>query len=176
MTSTFSQPVGEGLSQPSAARMGRRMAALFLLALFLICAQAVRTRPVLQPAFEVATLAGEQRTPLAVPSWRPPADPPAEPAARQAFLDQRALDWPGIATRETADGGCQAYVRVSSQHWVRRPFLPASTQPWQRFFLPAAAFLDDGDPLEAGELREEGLGAEVEVFCNPRPNGWQKPQ
>lgn len=152
-------------------RMNRRMAALFLLALFLICGQALRTRPAQQPAFEVATLAGEQLTPFAVPSWRRPTDPPPELAQRQAFLDERAIIWPGTATREAPGGRCQAYLRASSQHWVRFTPPPGPREPWRRFYLPAAAFLDDdngdGDPLDAGELRQEGPGAEIEVFCPP---------
>lgn len=151
--------------------MDRRMAALFLVALGLIFWQALRTRPALQPAFEIATRAGEQLTPLAVPAWRPPLSPPPELAARRAFLDERALAWPGVAVGDAESRDCQAYLHASSQHWVRRPLTPARRAPWQVLMLPAAAFLDDddgdGDRLDAGELRTEGAGAEVEVFCPP---------
>ena len=54
------------------------MAALFLLALVLIVWQALSTEPAGQPAFEVATKAGERLSPVAVPSWRPPLQLPGE--------------------------------------------------------------------------------------------------
>ena len=149
--------------EPDFLKMERRMAALFLLALILIAWQAMRTEPALQPAFEIATRMGEQLAPMAVPSWRPSLVPPRESEERRAFLESRSVPWPV----PSAAGECRAFVRISSQHWASRPF---SGQPgWYRLVLPAASFLDDddrdGDPLDAGELREAGPGAEVEVFC-----------
>lgn len=154
--------------EPDFLKMERRMAALFLLALILIAWQAMRTEPALQPAFEIATRMGEQLAPLAVPSWRPAPELPADLSARRAFLASRSVPWPLPAT----PAACRAFIRISSQHWAWRPFSRpggAPVSPWQRLVLPVAAFLDDddgnGDPLDDGELRESGPGAEVEVFC-----------
>ncbi len=151
------------------------MAALFLLALALIVWQALRTEPVPQPAFEIATKAGERLAPVAVPSWRPPLDLPSKPPERLALLEDRSLDWQG---RMEGASDCKVFVRLSSVHWVQRPASRSQVQhwlggeprgPWQLRYLPAASFLDDadadGDPLDGGELRVAGPGAEVEVFC-----------
>jgi len=148
------------------------MAALFLLALALIVWQALRTKPVLQPAFEIATKAGERLAPVAVPSWRAPLDPPRSPE-RLAFLASRSLIWPNVE----AAPDCKVFARFSSLHWVQRSASYTQVQSWsglepgpaQRFYFPAASFLDDddgdGDPLDSGELRDAGPGAEVEIFC-----------
>lgn len=153
------------------------MAVLFLLALALIVWQAWRTKPALQPPFEIATEAGERLAPVAVPSWRPPLTLPEAPPERLAVLVDRAVDWPG--KRTAAGQGCRLFVRLSSQHWAvrnasaeelrswSRDALPERS--WTRFYLPAAAFVDDddgdGDRLDAGELESAGPGAEVEAFC-----------
>lgn len=148
------------------------MAALFLLALALILWQALRTEPVPQPDFEIATRTGERLAPVAVPSWRQPLDPPRN-LERLALLSERSLIWPGVEVSPD----CNVFVRFSSLHWVRRPasrlqvyrWLGSEPEPWQLRYLPAASFLDDddadGDPLDSGELREAGPGAEVEIFC-----------
>jgi hypothetical protein len=160
--------------------MDRRMAALFLLALVLIVWQALSTEPAGQPAFEVATKAGERLSPVAVPSWRPPLQLPGEIPERLALLEERSLSWPGAG--ETAgEPGCRVFLRVSSQHWAFRPASETRLQrwlgrearepgkPWQLLHLPVESFLDDddgdGDPLDDGELLETGPGAEVEAFC-----------
>lgn len=156
------------------------MAALFLLAVALIVWQALRTEPAEQPSFEVATTEGEHLAPVAVPSWRPPLQPPQEIPKRLAFLEERALSWPGVGEMER-EPSCRVFVRFSSQHWALRPASPTRFQrwfgrevrepgkPWRRLYLPVESFLDDddgdGDPLDDGELREAGPGAEVEAFC-----------
>jgi hypothetical protein len=164
--------------------MERRMAALFLLALGLIVWQALRTKPVLPPAFEFATKTGEQISPLAVPSWREAPALPGDLSARLAFLQDHAIDWPGVVHARLREAECRVFVRISAQHWAVRPASPALLQrwlgsreevavPWRLSHLAAAAFLDDddgdGDPLDAGELTpagpEAGGGAEVEAFC-----------
>jgi hypothetical protein len=156
------------------------MAALFLLALVLIVWQALSTEPAGQPAFEVATKAGERLSPVAVPSWSPPLQLPREIPERLALLEERSLSWPGVG--ETAgEPDCRVFLRVSSQHWVVRPASETRLQRWlgrearepgklwQLLHLPVESFLDDddgdGDPLDDGELLETGPGAEVEAFC-----------
>lgn len=146
-------------------KMERRMAVLFLLALALIVWQALRTKPVEQPAFEIATNSGERLSPLAVPSWRPPLDPPADLSRRLAFLEEHAVQWPGMEK----GSDCRLFLRISSRHWAARP-VSGMAGPWQLLHLPSGDFLDDddgdGDPLDSGELRESGPGAEAEVFCS----------
>jgi hypothetical protein len=163
--------------------MERRMAALFLLALALIAWQALRTSPVLPPDFEIVTKEGEQLGPMAVPSWHTLPELPRQLPQRLALLEQRALSWP-IGKAESQSSDCQAFVRISAHHWAVRPASPAlaqrwlghrtspapgSTPSWRLLHFPTAAFLDDddldGDPLDDGELRAAGPGAEVEVFC-----------
>lgn len=156
------------------------MAVLFLLALALIVWQALRTKPASQPAFTVATKAGERLSPVAVPSWRPPPRLPQEIPKRLTFLEERSLSWP--KTRKAAtDSGCRVFVRVSSQHWAHRSASPTRIQrwlgrearepakTWQISYLPVGSFLDDddgdGEPLDDGELQETGPGSEVEAFC-----------
>jgi hypothetical protein len=148
-------------------KMERRMAALFVLALALIAWQAVRTKPAWPPAFEIATEAGEQVAPFAVPSWRPPLELPRESPERLALLEERAVKWPGVAGESTS---CRAFVRFSSQHWAETRVERGQGRPaWQLLYLSGDSFLDDddgnGDPLDAGELSEAGPGAQVEVFC-----------
>lgn len=146
------------------------MAVLFLLALFLILWQALRIKPATQPAFEIATKGGEQIAPAAVPSWRSTPDLPRGISERLSYLEERSVHWPAL---ETQASGCEAFVRLSSQHWVRRPAssgqLGDSPEPWRLLYFPVESFLDDddgnGDPLDDGELRLAGPGAEVEVFC-----------
>jgi hypothetical protein len=173
----------------SPLKMERRMAMLFLLALALMVWQALRTKPVLQPDFEIAAKGGEQLAPVAVPSWRPPLAPPRELPERLAFLSRRAVPWPAAAPLgELAD--CKVFARISSRHWALRPASlsqverwlgrpgdAAAAAPWRRLYLPVESFLNDrdgdGDPLDAGELRQAPPGAEVEVFCGAaaRPPG-----
>jgi hypothetical protein len=158
--------------------MERRMAVLFLLALALITFQALWMKPVWPPSYEYGTKPGEQILPVAVPSWSPPPPLSQNLSERLVFLDERSLIWPDSGEREE----CRVFVRLSSQHWAERPASPARVQHWlgrneeggagkSRQFLhfPVASFLDDddgdGDPLDNGELREAGPGAEVEVFC-----------
>lgn len=155
------------------------MAALFLLALGLIAWQALRTKPVQPPAFEFATKAGERVFPLAVPFWRTPGELPQDPSERLAYLIDRSLTW-AAAEEEKGAQACQVFVRVSALHWARREAPPArvarwlgveekSPPSWRQAYLPAASSLDDrdgdGDPLDDGELRAAGRGAEVEIFC-----------
>lgn len=151
------------------------MAALFLLALILIAWQALRTKPVGQPPYESALKRGEWLLPVAVPSWSPPPALPEDPRERLGFLEKRALSWPV----EEKDSDCKVFARFSSQHWSVRSASPARVRSWLerpetagsplRLRFPVQAFLDDdngdGDPLDAGELRQAGPGAEVEVFC-----------
>lgn len=144
------------------------MAVLFLLALGLIAWQALRTQRVLHPAYEIATKAGEQIAPMAVPSWRPPPVLPEEVPARRAYLKDHSVTWPG--TEETPASECRLFLRLSAHHWAERPAPPDNAvQPWRRLHLTSQAFLDDddgdGDPLDAGELRESGPGAQAEIFC-----------
>jgi hypothetical protein len=148
--------------------MERRMAVLFLLALGLITWQALRTEPVLHPAYEFATEAGEQLAPMAVPSWRPAPVLPTEISKRLAYLQDHSVSWPGA--EETPEPECRLFLRLSAHHWATRPAPPNDAgQPWRLLHLPAQAFVDDddgdGDPLDAGELRETGPGAKAEVFC-----------
>jgi hypothetical protein len=159
--------------------MERRMAALFLLALGLIVSQTLHTKPTLPPSYEIATKAGEQVSPLAVPSWRDTPILAGDLAARLAFLQEHAVDWPGVVHASIRDAECQVFVRISAQHWAVRPAYAALLQrrlepkgreePWRILHLSAAAFLDDkdgdGDPLDAGELTSVGPGAEVEAYC-----------
>lgn len=157
-----------------------RMAVLFALALALIVWQALRTKPALQPPFEIATEVGERLAPVAVPSWRSPIALPVAPAERLALLTDRAVDWPAETAPEAPQQGrCRLFVRISSQHWALRAAsreqLRAWVQgdlpggPWWQLHLPAVSFADDddgdGDLLDAGELAVAGPGAEVEVFC-----------
>lgn len=75
-------------------------------------------------------------------------------------------------------GHCRLFLRLSAHHWAARSvspdLIPGSAQPWRLLHLPSPAFLDDddgdGDPLDAGELREPGPGAEAEVFCGGGPS------
>jgi hypothetical protein len=172
------------------SKMERRMAALFLLALALIAWQALRTKPLGPPALEIVTKKGEQLLPVGVPSWSPPPHLSSELPERLAFLKEHSVLWPGVGDAKDLFG-CQVFVRLSSQHWCRRSASSVQVQrwlgarsaggaakAWQLLYFPAASFLDDddgdGDPLDAGELRETGPGAEVEVFCGsaaPRVGG-----
>src|SRR5262245_23027348 len=168
-----------------ALKMDRRMAVLFLLALALIAWQALRTKPVLPPDFEIATQQGEQLWPPAVPSWRALPELPQDLHQRLARLESRALAWPLPAAAANLPGvvaDCKLFVRISGHHWAERPASPPRLQrwlgrpgkpapvlAWRQLHLPVAAFLDDddgdGDCLDDGELREAGPGAEVEAFC-----------
>jgi hypothetical protein len=178
--------------------MERRMAALFLLALALIAWQALRTDPVRFPGYRVATKADERLMPVAVPSWLPPPDLPGELPGelpqRLAFLDDHALLWTvgegGGEPRDPGDPGvaeCRVFVRFSSQHWMERQVSAArlarwrqpengengALRPWQRLYFSAGSLLDDddgdGDPVDDGELRAAGPGAEAEAFCGVSP-------
>jgi hypothetical protein len=174
----------------SPLKMERRMAMLFLLALALMVWQALRTKPVLQPDFEIATKGGEQLTPVAVPSWRPPLAPPRALPERFAFLSSRAALWPAAERSRDELPDCKVFVRISSQHWalrpasrpqvqrwLERPAGAAAEMPWRRLYLPVESFLNDlngdGDSLDEGELQAAAPGAEVEVFCGEvaRPPG-----
>ncbi|HRC86924.1 MAG TPA: hypothetical protein PK413_15050, partial [Thermoanaerobaculia bacterium] len=140
--------------------------------------QALRLAPLELPGLVVATRAGERILPAAVPSWLPPPALPSDLAARLAFLAARSVDWPGAPPTE---GGCELFLRVSAQHWARRPTSPAELVRWgaavggsatyRRVYLRAADFLDDddrdGDLLDPGELGPGPEGAEAEVFCGP---------
>jgi hypothetical protein len=164
---------------PFLPKMERRMAALFLLALLLIAWQALRTKPVGQPPYESVMKRGEWLLPVAVPSWSPPAALPEDPRERLGFLEKRALSWPVEEELEEKDSDCKIFARFSSQHWSVRSASPARVRSWlerpetegswRRLRFPVRSFLDDddgdGDPLDDGELREAGLGADVEVFC-----------
>lgn len=161
------------------------MTALFLLALVLIAGQALRTKPARLPSYLMVTKADERLLPVAVPSWLPPPDLPADLPQRLAFLDDRALPWKAEEEGGGQSGAeCRVFVRISSQHWLERPVSAARLgrwrQPgsgaqgsWQRLSFPAGSFLDDddgdGDPLDDGELRAAGPGAEAEAFCGVRP-------
>jgi hypothetical protein len=165
--------------------MERRMAALFVVALALIAWQALRTEPVLPPDFEISTKEGEQLGPPAVPSWRSLPELPRALAERVTLLEQRALAWPLRAAAQDAPDivpDCKLFVRISGHHWAERPASspsilrwlgrpdePARIPAWRQLHFPVAAFLDDddgdGDPLDDGELREVGPGAEIEAFC-----------
>lgn len=152
----------------------RRMAALFLLAVGLLAWQAPRTRPLTAPDYETVAQRDVQVYPVAVPNWDPP-EIPAEPAARQELLNKRAVPWPGA----TPEASCELFVRVSLHHWTRRPVAPARLAALRQDGGSGPAvlrwtgpdFLDDddgdGDPLDAGELRTAGPGAEAEVLCLP---------
>jgi hypothetical protein len=160
-------------------KMERRMAVLFLLALALIVWQALRTEPAAAPPFEWVTKAGERISPMAVPPWKPAVELPREAGMRLAVLEERSVAWPGSAGSLSADG-CGVSVRISSQHWARRAATPSRVARWlassggrEPTFLSAADFLDDddgdGDPLDDGELRSAGPGAEVEIACGATP-------
>ncbi|HEX6904140.1 MAG TPA: hypothetical protein VF789_30800 [Thermoanaerobaculia bacterium] len=152
----------------------RRMAALFLLAVGLLAWQAPRTRPLVAPAYETVARRDVQVYPVAVPNWDPP-EVPAAPAARREFLERRSVPWPGASP----EAPCDLYVRVSLHHWTRRPVEPARLALLRRdggdgstaLRWTGPDFLDDddgdGDPLDAGELRAGGPGAEAEVLCRP---------
>lgn len=148
--------------------MQRRMAALFLLAIALIAWQAPRTKPLVAPWYVSVTRAGEQVFPIAVPNWEAP-EIPAAPGERRAFLEKQAVRWPG----DLPTTGCDLFVRISLHHWARRPVDPARLDPGagRSFRWAGTDVLDDddgdGDPLDAGELRAAGPGAEAEVFCRP---------
>lgn len=180
MTGRLPWPVGKAASSESFdmgahpfRSMERRLAALFLLALALILWQALRIKPAAQPAFEIATKGSEQIAPVAVPSWRPPPNLPQDLSTRLSHLAERSIRWPAAGEEDSENSTCQIFVRLSSQHWARRPASPArlgtASEPWQRLYFPVAAFLDDddgdGDRLDEGELRQAGPGAEIEVFC-----------
>jgi hypothetical protein len=160
--------------------MERRMAALFLLALALILWQAMRIKPAMQPAFEIATKGGEQIAPMAVPSWRPPPNLREDLPERFSHLMERSVRWPAAGTQAVGNPECDVFVRLSAHHWVRRPASPTqigrwlgtgerSGEQWRLLRFPVASFLEDddgdGDPLDDGELRQAAPGAEVEVFC-----------
>jgi hypothetical protein len=165
--------------------MERRMAALFLLALVLIAGQALRTEPVRFPSYQMVTKADERLLPVAVPSWLPPPELPADLPQRLAFLDDRALPWTvGEGGGAPGAAECRVFVRFSSQHWMERQVSTAglarwrqagngAQRPWQRLYFSAGSFLDDddgdGDPVDDGELRAAGPGAEAEVFCGVSP-------
>lgn len=144
------------------------MAVLFLLAVALLAWQAPRTRPLQPPSYVSIPQRGEQVFPVAVPNWQAP-EIPAEPQDRFAFLDERAVLWPGLASA----AGCELFVRISLHHWARRPVDPGrlGLDAGQSFRWTGPDFLDDddgdGDPLDAGELLSTGPGAEAEVFCQP---------
>jgi len=184
------QPEGDGgldpeTISPAASKMERRMAVLFLLALGLIVWQASRTAQIRLPSFEVVTKVGERLSPVAVPSWRLPLEPPEEGDKRLPFLVEHSLSWPGSRKSETGPS-CLVFVRISSQHWALRTASLVRLQrwvgragreplrPWQLLHLPVESFLDDddsdGDPLDDGELRKSGPGADVEAFC--KAGGW----
>ncbi len=148
------------------------MAVLFLLAVALIAWQAPRTRPLVPPWYVSVLDPGEQVFPVAVPNWEAP-EIPADPRDRFVFLEKQAVRWPGTIPAAS----CDLFVRVSLQHWTRRPVersrletlqsdgpVPGTSLRWT-----GQDFLDDddgdGDPLDAGELHAAGAGAEVEVFC-----------
>jgi len=147
----------------------RRMAALFVLALALIVWQATRTRPLVPPSYVSVLELGEQVFPISVPNW-PAPEIPADPRARFAFLADHSVLWPGGAG---AAAGCDLFVRVSLHHWARRAVDPAllGASPSATLRWTEGDFLDDddgdGDPLDAGELRAAGPGAEAEAFCRP---------
>lgn len=161
------------------------MAALFLLALALIAWQALRTEPVRFPGYEIATRGGERLLPVAVPSWLPALDLPVDVPQRLAFLEERALAW--TVEEKGAQRGaaeCRIFVRFSSQHWIECPASAAlldrwrgpgdgAQSSWQQLFFSAGSLLDDddgdGDPLDHGELRAAGPGAEAEAFCGVSP-------
>ena len=165
------------------------MAALFLLALALAAWQALRTDPVRFPTYRVATRADERLLPVAVPSWLPPPDLPGELPEdlpqRLAFRDDRALPWTvGEGGGEPGAAECRVFVRFSSQHWMERQVSAArlarwrqpenrKQRPWERLYLSTGSFLDDddgdGDPIDEGELRAAGPGAEAEAFCGVSP-------
>jgi hypothetical protein len=155
----------------------RRMAALFVLALALIVWQAPRVKPLVPPWYGSVLKPGEQVFPVAVPEWKAP-EIPTDRQARFTFLDRHAVRWPG----DLPQADCDLFVRVSLQHWTRRPVQPALLKalradgmagpvPWAAFRWTGQDFLDDddgdGDPLDAGELHTGGPGSEAEVFCRP---------
>lgn len=144
------------------------MAVLFLLAVVLLAWQAPRTRPLLPPSYVSIPKSGEQVFPIAVPNWEAP-EIPAAPGERRAFLEKQAVLWPGNLPAT----GCDLFVRVSLHHWARRPVDLArlGLEDGRSFRWASRDFLDDddgdGDPLDVGELRAAGPGAEAEVFCQP---------
>ena len=91
------------------------MAALFLLALVLIAGQALRTKPVRFPSYQIVTKADERLLPVAVPSWLPPPDLPADLPQRLAFLDDRALPWT-VGEGGGAPGAAECRVFVMGFH------------------------------------------------------------
>lgn len=135
----------------------RRMAALFLLLIGLIVWQAPRTRPLGLPPFVSALGAGDQAYPVAVPADAPLALP-ADPAARLALLRQHFVD----ATAPPPAGACEGFLRMSGHHWIR---FAATPGPGVRHLADARWLA--GDPTAVPELRPDGPGPEVEVFCPP---------
>jgi len=153
------------------------MAALFVLALGLIAWQAPRVKPLIPPWYGSVLKPGEQVFPVAVPEWKAP-EIPADRQARFDFLSRYAVLWPG----DLPPAACDLFVRVSLQHWTRRPLQPArlaalregggtGAVSWASFRWTGQDFLDDddgdGDPLDTGELHAGGAGSEAEVFCRP---------
>jgi hypothetical protein len=133
----------------------RRMAALFLLLIGLIVWQAPRTKPLGLPPYVSVLGPGEQVYPIAVPAGAP-LESPADPAARLALLRQHAV----VAGAPPPAGACEAFLRMSGHHWIRFAAPPG----------PRVRHLADprwlaGDPTASPELRPEGPGPEVEVFC-----------
>ena len=152
------------------------MAALFLLALALICWQAIRTKPLRPAPLSMAWKGGEQVFPIAAPSWVDPVELPEGRLERYKVLQAHSVPWPNIAAT-AAGGACEGFIRTSSTVWVRRGLDPSLLPGTDRDTLSYAAndFLDDddgdGDALDAGELISGGSGAEVELFCPPPAGG-----
>jgi hypothetical protein len=154
--------------------MERRMAFCFVLALALVAWQAWRTRPLAPAGFIRVNEAGDQLLPVGVPSWEPAPAVPAERDEHRRFVEEHSLRdaGEGAFASRPADP-CRLHLRISSHHWLQRsvpPGFPAPAGTW--FFSPEALFSDadsDGDPLDPGELRTAGPGAEAEVFCGPSP-------
>jgi hypothetical protein len=154
------------------------MTLLFFGALALVAGQAIRIPPLQPPPFHVAWRTGTQILPLAVPPGEAPITA-LRPASHLELLRDRAVEW----SPSGASGGlpCEIFVRVSRHHWARigasRPRLakllgeelPAAfTGPAVVHITPGDLLEDrdgDGDPLDAGELRATGPGAETELFC-----------
>lgn len=133
------------------------MAALFLLLIGLIVWQAPRTKPLALPPFVSALSAGDQAYPIAVPSDAP-LEVPADPAARLALLRQHSVD----AIAPPPAGACEGFLRMSGHHWLRFATTPG---PGMRHLADPRWLA--GDPAASPELRLDGPGPEVEVFCQP---------
>lgn len=138
----------------------RRMAALFVLVIGLIAWQAPRTQPLGLPPYVSVLQAGDQVYPIAVPVDEPLA-PPADAAARIALLRGHAVD---LSAAPPA-GACEAFLRMSAHHWVRFAAPPGPPGRAKRH-LADPGWLT-GDPRTPPELRADGPGPEVEVFCPP---------